>query len=51
VPNEAADLAYLLTIVDGGLTWLDTLATWDSATAYARARARFLEARRLLVKA
>jgi hypothetical protein len=48
IPNDSADLGYLRTIIDGGLTWLDTLATQASPGPHERARGRFLEARRRL---
>jgi hypothetical protein len=42
------DLAFLQTIVDGGLTWLDTLATPADPATQRRLRQTFLDARRLL---
>jgi hypothetical protein len=40
---EAA--AYFLTLIDGGLVWLDTLATRPDPQRLARIRQVFLEAR------
>jgi hypothetical protein len=46
--GERADLAYLITLVDGGLTWLDTLATHADPDHQARLRNTFVTARREL---
>ena len=43
--DGGADVAYLQTILDGGLTWMDTLATTGDAATARRIRAMFLEAR------
>jgi hypothetical protein len=47
---EAAegDRAYLTTILDGGLAWLDTLAIHADEARHAKVRQVFLDARRLL---
>jgi hypothetical protein len=42
------DLAYLQTIVEGGLTWLDTLATRADPATHRRLRQTFLDAQRIL---
>jgi hypothetical protein len=46
--NEAADLGYMVTMVEGCLTWIDTIATPADPARHSRLRARFLEARDLL---
>ena len=48
VAAGAGDLTYLATIVEGGLAWLDTLATPVDASTQARLRRSFLDARRVL---
>jgi hypothetical protein len=47
-PFSPADAVYLLTLIDGGQTWLDNLATRPSAERFARARKVFTDARTLL---
>jgi hypothetical protein len=47
-PNGVSDLTYLATIVEGGLTWLDTLATQADPSRHAQVRATFTDALRLL---
>ena len=42
------DLAFLQTIVDGGLTWLDTLATPADAATQRRLRQTFIDAQAVL---
>jgi len=46
--GPAADLAYLQTIVEGGLTWLDGLATRADPATHLRLRQTFLDAQRVL---
>jgi hypothetical protein len=42
------DLAYLQTVVEGGLTWLDTLATRADPATHRRLRHTFIDAQRIL---
>jgi hypothetical protein len=50
-PERGPDLAFLQTIVEGGLTWLDTLATPVDAETHRRLRRTFLKASRVLGRA
>lgn len=45
------DLTYLQTVVEGGLTWLDTLATPADPATQRRLRQTFLDAQRVLASA
>jgi hypothetical protein len=48
-PQEArTDLAYLQTMVEGGLAWLDTLATRADTDTHVRLRRTFLDAMKVL---
>jgi hypothetical protein len=43
-----SDAAYMLTLLEGGLTWVDTLATPADAERHARSRRIFEQARQHL---
>jgi len=47
-PAPPSDIAYLTTILEGGITWLNTLATEESPARHRRLRAVFETARRQL---
>jgi hypothetical protein len=48
IAPSPSDASYLANVLDGGLAWLDTLATRADPALHERIRAVFLDARRLL---
>lgn len=48
--ERTPDLAYLQTVVEGGLTWLDTLATRADPATHRRLRRTFLDAQLILAE-